>query len=72
MRFSYRIIFTLFQNKTKSWKGKTKLCMSPFQSKNGITTMASVAKDTRLVTADSAGSLLLQLFLLFVVIEKVK
>ena len=29
--------------------------MFPFQSKNGITTMASFARDTRLITADSAG-----------------
>ena len=28
------------------------------QSKNGVTTMTSVAKDTKLVTADSAGLLL--------------
>lgn len=29
--------------------------MLPFQSKNGITAMASLARDTRLITADSAG-----------------
>ena len=29
--------------------------MFPFQSKNGITAMASLARDTRLITADSAG-----------------
>lgn len=29
--------------------------MFPFQSKNGITAMASLARDTRLMTADSAG-----------------
>ena len=29
--------------------------MLSFQSKNGITAMASLARDTRLITADSAG-----------------
>ena len=32
-----------------------KWIMFPFQSKNGITAMASLARDTRLITADSAG-----------------
>lgn len=32
-----------------------KWIMLPFQSKNGITAMASFARDTRLITADSAG-----------------
>ena len=35
-----------------------KWIMFPFQSKNGITAMASFARDTRLITADSAGLLL--------------
>ena len=38
--------------------------MFPFQSKNGITAMASLARDTRLITADSAGLFYSHLYVL--------
>ena len=49
--------FTSSNVETKKKKNllSYKWIMFPFQSKNGITAMASLARDTRLITADSAG-----------------
>lgn len=55
----YKLAYFTFSNVETKKKKRTLISyqwiMFPFQSKNGITAMASLARDTRLITADSAG-----------------